>query len=220
MELIIALISLATALVGLFATLAGKKQVIVIRDGAEGPQVVEELKTRGDKPLDKTATPEPTRLQPEQVRWYDKPSWLALSFILFWPIGLYGLVKSRAVRRSWKIAVFGSLVLSSVIIILFSVTLAFNSSWAYQEAMELARNNPTLIEELGEPIKAGAFVTGSVRVSGSSGEAGLSIPVEGPRKAATLHIVAKMQAGRWRLDLAEANVENRRSRVDLLLGQH
>jgi hypothetical protein len=231
MEIVIALISLATAVIGLVATLAGKKQVIIVRDSADRPQVSEEWTTEAGEeiPPDKTVAPEtetprapstePASVQPGRLHWYDKPGWLILSFILFWPIGLYGIAKSRAVKKSWKIATFGVLVPSIFVIIFASVTLGFRSSWAYLEAMELARNNPALIEELGEPLESSWFVSGSIRVSGPSGQAEILIPVEGPRKAATLYVVAIKQAGRWEFELAEAEIEGRKSRIDLIPDQ-
>ena len=45
-------------------------------------------------------------ISPEQISWYDKPGWLVLWCVLFYPIGFYGLVRSRTVKQVWKIAIF------------------------------------------------------------------------------------------------------------------
>ena len=86
-ELLIALISLGSALIGLAAALIGRKKVVEIR-------YVNEEKT--------TIQP---KEQPKKLRWYDKTFWLVFWTIIFWPLGLYGILKSRAVSRKWKIFV-------------------------------------------------------------------------------------------------------------------
>ena len=37
--------------------------------------------------------------------WYDRPFLVYLVIVLFFPLGLYALWKSEAIRRSWKIAI-------------------------------------------------------------------------------------------------------------------
>jgi len=117
MELAIALISLATAVIGLVGTLAGKKQVIIVREGfatAEvkpGPGMTtaaeRSIETAVHAPeMPPAPSPMQANLPPEQLHWYDRTGWLVLWFIFFWPIGLYGIAKSRAVKRQWKIATF------------------------------------------------------------------------------------------------------------------
>ena len=88
-ELLIALISLGSALIGLMAALIGRKKVVEIR-------YVNEEKT----------TIQPKEL-PKKLRWYDKTFWLVFwtATIVFWPIGLYGILRSRAVSKKWKIFV-------------------------------------------------------------------------------------------------------------------
>jgi hypothetical protein len=90
-ELLIALISLGSALIGLAAALIGRKKVVEIR------YVNEEQQTLKQK--------EPIKTLPEKLRWYDKTFWLVFWTIIFWPLGLYGILKSRAVSKNWKIFV-------------------------------------------------------------------------------------------------------------------
>ncbi|MEY3219274.1 MAG: hypothetical protein RIT27_631 [Pseudomonadota bacterium] len=95
-ELLIALLSLGSALIGLFAALIGRKKVVEIR-------YVNVEKTPLSNP------PEPPVL-PTKLRWYDKTGWLVFWTILFYPIGIYGILKSRAVSKNWKIIVIVCLI--------------------------------------------------------------------------------------------------------------
>lgn len=90
-ELLIALISLGSALIGLAAALIGRKKVVEIRYVNESTT---SLKSK--EQLDHKI---------EKLRWYDKTFWLVFWTIIFWPLGLYGILKSRAVSRKWKIFV-------------------------------------------------------------------------------------------------------------------
>jgi|WetSurMetagenome_2_1015567.scaffolds.fasta_scaffold118653_2 hypothetical protein len=90
-ELLIALISLGSALIGLTAALIGRKKVVEIRYvNTEQPPLKQK---------------EPITTLPEKLRWYDKTFWLVFWTIIFWPLGLYGVLKSRAVSKNWKIFV-------------------------------------------------------------------------------------------------------------------
>lgn len=90
-ELLIALISLGSALIGLAAALIGRKKVVEIRYVNPEQQTIQQK--------------EQTNPPPKKLRWYDKTFWLVLWTIIFWPIGLYGILRSRAVSKKWKIFV-------------------------------------------------------------------------------------------------------------------
>jgi hypothetical protein len=90
------------------------------------------------------------------------------------------------------------------------------SSWAFSEGVELARHDPKVIEELGEPIETGWQISGNVNVNGPSGEAELSIPLSGPKKQGTLFVVAKKRTGEWKFEKAEVQVEGRPDKINLL----
>ncbi len=89
-------------------------------------------------------------------------------------------------------------------------------SGAYQEAMATVRANPAAITALGEPIEAGFFVSGSVSVTGPTGEANLSIPLHGPKGKGTLYVEATKRAGRWEFALLELEVAGQEARIPLL----
>jgi hypothetical protein len=124
--------------------------------------------------------------------------------------------------RNWKWAVpvgcLGSLVImlalcGGLVAILFG---SMKSSWACTEGVNLAVHNKRVIRELGEPIKVGWLVSGSISVSGPSGEADLSIPLSGPRGHGTLYVFAHKRVGEWNLERAEVEIYGQQERIDLL----
>lgn len=88
-ELLIALISLGSALIGLAAALIGRKKVVEIRYVNESTT---SLKSK--EQLDHKI---------EKLRWYDKTFWLVFWLIIFYPIALYGFFRSSAISKNWKI---------------------------------------------------------------------------------------------------------------------
>jgi cytochrome oxidase complex assembly protein 1 len=124
--------------------------------------------------------------------------------------------------RNWKwfvpIGCLGLLVIGVGVIVLFVSIIfgALKSSDAYTQALAKARANPAVISELGQPIEPGWLVSGSVNVSGPSGNADLSIPVSGPKKSGTIYVVARKSAGEWQFNRLEVDVEGRGSRINLL----
>lgn len=89
-------------------------------------------------------------------------------------------------------------------------------SGAYQLAVAEVRESPAVRQALGHPISEGLWVTGSVNVSGPSGEASLSFPVSGPSGRATVYVEATERAGEWELRLLEVRLAGDGRRLDLL----
>lgn len=81
--------------------------------------------------------------------------------------------------------------------IFYFVFSLMKSNGAYQGALERARKNPEIIATLGEPLKEGFFMSGSINTVNDSGHADLSIPVSGPKGAGTIRVVADMNQGVW-----------------------
>jgi hypothetical protein len=81
--------------------------------------------------------------------------------------------------------------------IFFVVMGAMKRSDVYREAMAIVETSPSAIAALGEPIRSGRFVSGSINVSGGAGEANLSIPVSGPSGKGRVHAAATREAGTW-----------------------
>ena len=131
-------------------------------------------------------------------------------------------IKKSWWSRNWKWFVpVGclSVIVAIVVVIALIVTLVFGalkSSDVYKQALEKATHSQPVVSELGEPIEAGWLVSGSINVSGSSGEADISIPISGPKKSGTVYAVARKSAGVWRYSTLEVEVQGRSSRINLL----
>jgi TonB family protein len=130
-------------------------------------------------------------------------------------------------KRNWKwfvpVTLFGLLLLGVVAIglIVMFVMGAVKSSVPYTQALTQAKTNPALLEEMGAPIEAGWYVTGSISSSGSGSNANLSFPIYGPKKSGMLHVVATKNpfsavTGEWRFTELEANVEGRNEPISLM----
>jgi hypothetical protein len=102
--------------------------------------------------------------------------------------------------------------LASIVLAVFGFV---RSSDVYQHALEEASTHPAVIEALGEPVKPGWYVSGSIHVQGSTGNADIAIPITGPHGKGTVFAVAKKSAGRWDYEVLEVEVEGREERIDL-----
>ena len=90
------------------------------------------------------------------------------------------------------------------------------SSDAYKDALAAAQASPAVQKALGTPIEAGLLVMGNIHVSGTSGNADLTIPISGPKGEATIYAVATKSAGKWTFDRLEVAIEDSDERLDLL----
>lgn len=93
------------------------------------------------------------------------------------------------------------------------------SSGAYHQALAGVRASPGVKAALGEPIEDGWWVTGSINVSGTSGEAEISFPVFGPSGKATVYAEGRKQAGEWDLHFLEVEFKKGAERIDVLSEQ-
>lgn len=119
----------------------------------------------------------------------------------------------------WVVLGCGGLVVVVALVVWGFVALIMGSlkqSDAYKEALAALRADSAAVEALGEPIEPGFFLSGSVDVSGPSGEAELSIPVHGPRGEGKLYLEATKRAGQWEYSLLELAVAGQEARIDLL----
>ncbi len=71
------------------------------------------------------------------------------------------------------------------------------STTPYQQALAKAQNDPVVISRLGTPIRGGLLVSGSVNLSGGTGQANLAIPLQGSKASGTLYVEARQSAGNW-----------------------
>ncbi|MCP9786539.1 cytochrome c oxidase assembly factor Coa1 family protein [Cyanobium sp. N5-Cardenillas] len=71
------------------------------------------------------------------------------------------------------------------------------STTPYQQALAKAQRDPVVISRLGTPIHGGLLVSGSVNLSGGTGQANLAIPLQGSKGSGTLYVEARQSAGTW-----------------------
>lgn len=125
-------------------------------------------------------------------------------------------------QRNWKWVVALGCVVSVVLAIGFvgaiflMVSNSIKQSGAYALGVALAQNNASVRQALGEPVTTGWLTTGSISVSGPSGEASLSIPLEGPDGSATLYVEATKRKGQWKLEFAKVEISDSPDRINLL----
>jgi len=96
------------------------------------------------------------------------------------------------------------------------VVATYRHSDVYKLAMARATGNPTVREEIGEPIEAAWFISGALHINGSSGNADFSIPISGPRSNGSIRVIAFKNAGVWRFTYLQVNVAGQRTCIDLL----
>lgn len=129
---------------------------------------------------------------------------------------------STWLARNWKwvlpVGVLLSLLLFAAFVggILFIVESSFQHSEFYVQALARARTDPQVVEKMGQPIQAGWLASGSVKTSGSSGDADLAIPISGPKGKGTLYVAATKTAGRWEFQTLQVEVTGESERIDLL----
>ncbi len=127
------------------------------------------------------------------------------------PSGFPSKVRGRKarwfIRAGTGAVLFTFLALTRVLLGLFFG--AFKRSEVYAEAIARATSDPAVRRELGEPVRAGWWVSGRLSVAGASGEARFATPLHGPEGRATLSAHARKAKGRWSFDVLEVAVEGR-----------
>lgn len=125
-------------------------------------------------------------------------------------------------KRSWikwialgcvGILILGALAAAALVLVIFG---AVKRSDVYAGALARARAHPGVVAALGEPIEPGFFVSGSVNVTGPSGEASLAIPLKGPKGKGKLYVEATKGAGEWQYQTLAFEPEGGGARIDLL----
>jgi hypothetical protein len=124
--------------------------------------------------------------------------------------------------RHWKLvlsAIGLGVVLSWVLCIgafVFFIFGTMKSGDPYQQALTKIRASSAAQQSLGTPIHDGWFVTGSLGVSGSSGNADMSFPVSGPKGSGIVHMVAFRYNGKWIINKLELTVNGSGRKINLL----
>lgn len=95
--------------------------------------------------------------------------------------------------------------------ILFVVVASMKSSDAYKESLAMAQFNPEVTEALGNPVKAGMFVSGNVNVSGSTGRAAIHYSISGPKGKGVVDVEGDKHAGTWNWTLMQVKLQDGRT---------
>jgi len=123
--------------------------------------------------------------------------------------------------RNWKWFVPVGCVTMVLLCVLFVagivgvVFASLRNSEIVRQSIAQAERNPEVALTLGTPLKPGLLVSGNISLSGSSGNADVSIPVSGPRGKGTIYCVARKSAGQWQYDKLEIELPNHAERVAL-----
>lgn len=89
-------------------------------------------------------------------------------------------------------------------------------SGAYQEALAEVQASPGVRQALGEPITAGWWMSGSINVTGPTGEAEIAFPVRGPEGRGKVYVDALKSAGEWSFQRLEVEIGATGERIDVL----
>lgn len=124
--------------------------------------------------------------------------------------------------RSWKWVIptgcLGLLVLAATffVAIVALVMGMIKSSPPYRAAVARASADPRVTQRLGQPLTMKWWVMGSIRTSGPTGHASLTIPVSGPRGSGKIFVEAVKRAGRWELTNLITEIDSTGERINLL----
>lgn len=83
----------------------------------------------------------------------------------------------------------------------------FRLSEPYQAAVQKVEQSALVAKRLGQPIQIGAFVSGAVSTSNTTGHARLSIPISGPLGKGRIIVIAQKFGRRWVYHLIEVQVD-------------
>ena len=136
----------------------------------------------------------PGQMPPPQRGWFGR-NWL-----WFIPAGCLSVLLLGAVS-------IGALV--------FFVFGAMKSSDVYKTAVAAAKSNARVSEALGTPVEEGTFLSGSINLNGSSGNADFAIPISGPKGKATVYTTATKSDGTWTYSKLSVHVDKSGEDIDL-----
>ena len=127
------------------------------------------------------------------------------------------LQKQPLLTKHWKrhLAIAGCF--AGILVVV--VSLSLGDSDVSKMAVAAAESSPVVKQRLGDPIKRGFFMSGSIEIDVSSGHADIEIPISGARGKATIHAVAKKSAGIWKFETLDVAFDEASPRVSLLQGE-
>ena len=126
--------------------------------------------------------------------WFEKNWWWAI------PSGCLGCL---------------TLLVGGCVLVLGGAFTALKSSTPYEEALDIARSHPAVIEALGEPIESGWQFQGSFSTVDDRSVADFSVPVSGPDGAGILRMKGERTGEAWDYEILEVELDDG-SVIDLL----
>jgi hypothetical protein len=108
--------------------------------------------------------------------------------------------------------VLGGALAAFIILVVFG---AMKQTDVYQTAVARAKADQRVTTALGTPIEEGWYLSGNTKVSGSSGEADLTIPISGPKGKGTIYAVATKSAGEWTYSKLIVKIDSSGETIDL-----
>ncbi|HET9364837.1 MAG TPA: cytochrome c oxidase assembly factor Coa1 family protein, partial [Candidatus Angelobacter sp.] len=140
----------------------------------------------------------PTPMPPMPIQ---RPSWFSRNWKWFVPTTIGGVILLFA------------LFIGAIFALVFG---AMKSSEPYQYAVTIASADARVVAQLGGPITPGWFLNGNMNVSGSSGNADLSIPLNGKLRHGTVYVIARKSAGVWHYRILQVAIDGNPERINLL----
>ena len=125
-------------------------------------------------------------------------------------------------QRNWKWIVptgclsLIALVVIFVVAVFFTVTSMMKESTPYMESYETATTNSYVIENLGEPIEQSGLLQGNISITNNTGEANISIPLEGSKGTGTIYVIASKYNGTWSYTKMSVYLDSTKETIDLL----
>ncbi|MGC2447888.1 MAG: cytochrome c oxidase assembly factor Coa1 family protein [Candidatus Sulfotelmatobacter sp.] len=95
---------------------------------------------------------------------------------------------------------------------------SFRNSDVYKQAMVQATANSQVRDQMGEPMKAGWFIFGELKIGATTGRANFSIPISGPHGKGRIRVVAHKNGG-WRFTCLQVSVQGQTQIIDVLAVQ-
>ena len=125
-------------------------------------------------------------------------------------------------RRNWtraNIAAGVAVIAASLLLvgaIGYGATSMFKDTDVYRLSLALVKSDKSVQLALGDPIKTGWLTTGSITLTGSGGNAELSIPISGSRNSAVVHSRATRAGGVWTIDRLSVLVKDNPTPIVLI----
>lgn len=143
----------------------------------------------------------PAPMPPMSPMPIQQPSWFSRNWKWFLPTAIVGAILLLA------------LFIGGIFALIFG---AMKSSEPYQYAVTMASADARVTAQLGAPITPGWYANGNINVSGSSGNADLSIPLNGKLRHGTVYVIARKSAGVWHYRILQVAIEGEAERINLL----